>query len=650
MKLLNKLLFTLLIAANLSVKGQNIEVKPGDDFYLYVNKTWLDTTQNPVGTLKTIDEATNQQLLKVIQKNAQNQRLAKNSPEKKLADYYNSGLDTTKIEKRGLTPLLKYFSRIDNTKNRDDFFNLLATLRTEGQNHFLGIDINQDDKNSQYYTLSLSQNGLTLGVPTVYAAEGEIYNKVRNSYKKYLQTIFELIGNPKNKSEKIANDIFDFEKDMALSFMTDADLYNPDLSYNKMSVHELEKLTPRIHWSDLFKIMDIKTDSIVVQNPKYFLALNSLIENRDLDIWKNKLKAYIIASRATALSFPFREAVAELKSVFAPKVYNPRPKELLSKLNNQILGKLYAEEYSDQQSKKKIESMALGIKEAFNKRIVNNQWMTAETKKEALKKLNALRFKIGYPEKIDDFKGLAIDPDLFFENMDSWSAYNFRLKTAKINKKVDKDKWTEALPQTVNAYYDPLNNEVIVPASLLQEPLFSKKYTDAVLYGSIGYIIGHELTHGFDKNGKKYDHKGNLKNWWNEKDEKSFESLCTKLVEQFNQYEVADKIYINGTATLPENTADLGGLGLAYDAYKLTETGKNNDKQLDKQFFIAFAKVWREKLTAQQLKNIVMRDTHAPPQWRINGILSNFTPFYRTFDIDKNDKLYKDEKDRIIIW
>jgi putative endopeptidase len=627
------------------------EIREGDDFYLHVNKTWLDTTENPVGSLKLIEEKTNLQLLTVLQKNAQNPNLEKKSPEKKLADYYNSGLDTVKLEQRGLAPLLNYFNRIDKVKNFDDFFNLVATLHNEGHGCFLGIDVSQDDKNSKYIALFLNQIGLTLGIPSVYSEEGEIFNAIRNSYKKYNQTIFELIGQSKEVAEKNSNDVFEFEKEMANSFMPEADLYNPDLAYNKMTLVELEKLTPQIHWSKLFKIMNIKTESVIVQNPKYLIALNTLTQNKDLKVWKNKLKGYIILKRTAALSFQFREALVQLKSVFTGgKIYTPRQEELLSMCNNDILGQLYIKEYFNQKSKKKIENIALNIKKTFRVRLSKNQWMTAETKKKALKKLDALGFKIGFPESIHDYMEVKINSSLFFENMDSWSAYNFKLKTEKIDKKIDKNKWHEVLPQTVNAYYDPVNNELIFPAAILQEPVFNQNYSDAVLYGSIGYIIGHELTHGFDMNGKKYDDKGNLQDWWNQKDEQSFESLCSKLINQYNQYEVADKTFINGELTLSENIADLGGLSVAFDAYKLTEIGKKNDKENDKQFFIAFAKVWRDKLSEEELKNIVSKDTHSPPNWRINGVLSNFTPFYEVFNIDKKDKLYRDKKDRIVIW
>jgi putative endopeptidase len=649
MKKVLLLIYCLFATTSICLFAQKI--REGDDFYLHVNKTWLDTTKNPVGFLKLIEEKTNLQLLTVLQKNAQNPNLEKKSPEKKLADYYNSGLDTVKLEQRGLAPLLNYFNRIDKVKNFDDFFNLVATLHNEGHGHFLGVSVQQDEKNSQYNALYLNQSPLTLGFASVYDAEGEIFDKIRNSYRKYLQTIFELIGNSTNKSEAIANDIFAFDKQLATSYISDADLLNPDISYNKMTISELKLKTPKIHWANLFKIMNIKTDSIIVTNPKYMLELNSLADSKDLEIWKNKLKGLIILSRTSALSFSFREALVQLKSVFTGvKMYTPRPNEMLVKCDNEILGNLYVEEYFSEQTKKKINDMALEIKNAFSKRLSANKWMTNETKLKAQKKLKTLGFKIGYPEQINNFEEVEINPEFFFENMNSWSSYFFKLKVNRVNKKVDKTQWYEAQPQTVNAYYDPINNELIFPAAILQEPLFSKKFTEATLYGSIGYIIGHELTHGFDKNGKKYNDKGDLQNWWNQKDEQSFDSLCSKLITQYNQYEVADKTFINGELTLSENIADLGGLSVAFDAYKLTQLGKKNDKENDKQFFIAFAKVWRDKLSEEDLKNTVLRDTHSPPSWRINGVLSNFTPFYEVFNIDKKDKLYKDKKDRIVIW
>jgi putative endopeptidase len=645
------LMLILSTTTTVLVNAQGNTFKPEDDFYSWVNQDWLNSSQNKSGTLKSIQEKTDQQLLSVLKKNVLIPKLPINSAEKKLIDFYKSGLDTIKLEKRGYEPLLKYFTRIDKVQNFNDFFNLVATFHNEGQEHFLGIDIGQDDKNSNYNALLLTQKGLTLGIPSVYVAEGEIFNQIRTRYKKYLQTIFELTGQSKDKSEKIAQEIFDFEKEMATSFTPESDLYNPDLTYNKMSVGELEKLTPNIKWSSLFKVMELKTSFAIVQTPKYFVGLNSLVDKKDLEIWKNKLKAYIILKRTNALSFPFRDALVELKSVFTGnRTHNPRADILLEICNNEILGKLYVNDFFSKQSKDKVETIALNIKYAFRQRLINNQWMTEETKSRALKKLNALEIKIGYPKEIDDYSDVTINENMFFENMDSWSVHNFKSKIENLNKITDRSRWLEALPQTVNAYYDPLNNALIFPAAILQEPLFSKDYNEARLYGSIGYIIGHELTHGFDKNGKKYNANGSIEMWWNNTDEQSFEVLCTNLKNQFSRYKISDSLFVNGELTLSENIADLGGINVAYDAYKMTLTGKKNDRKADKEFFISFAKVWREKLTPQELENVVLRDTHAPPKWRVNGVLSNFTPFYKTFEIDEQNAFYKEEKDRIVIW
>lgn len=632
--------------------AQSEEVNPGNDFYLYVNKIWLDTSKNATLSLKIIEERTNQQLLNVIINNAQNKQLVKGSPEAKLADLYNSGIDTTVIEKRGATPLSNIFNRIDKIKNSDDFFILLAKLYTEGHQHLLGVGVIQDEKNSQYNRLSLSQNGLIVMPSSIYTLEGEIFDRIRKSYKQYIQTLFELIGYSTENAKKIANDIYEFDKELASSFMSNHHLtYSSDSTYNKMSIYQLEKLTPNIQWSNLFKIMNIKTEHVIVETQNFYKKINYLKENKELEIWKNKLKSLIILKKTLALPFAFRDALAELQSVFGGvKSYNPRSEELLGLLNNEILGKIYVKEYFSEESKIIVERIAYNIKEAFKKRLEKNKWLSVETKNKALQKLNSLTFRIGYPKKINIYEGLVVQPNLFFENICNKNAYSFKLEMNAIDKKADMNKWAGALAQTVNAYYSPSDNAVIVPAGILQEPIFNKNDNEANLYGSIEYIIAHELTHGFDNNGRKYNGNGNLENWWTDNDEKSFDNLCKKMNLQYSKYEVLDSLFINGNQTLTENIADLGGLSIAYDAYMLTPTGKEKKKELDKQFFISFAKVWRDKLTRMDLNIMVRNDSHAPPAFRVNGVLTNFTPFYELFNLDKTSKLYKEERDRINIW
>jgi putative endopeptidase len=643
--------FIFFVIPNLLI-AQSEGVNPDNDFYLYVNKTWLDTSKNASSSLNIIEGRTSQQLLNAIKNNAQKKQSAKGSPEAKLADLYNSGMDTTVIEKRGTNPLSNIFNRIDIINNSDDFFILLAKLHTEGYQHLLGVGVSQDEKNSQYNRLSLSQNGLIVMPSSIYTLEGEIFDRIRKSYKQYIQTLFELIGYSTENAKKIANDIYEFDKELASSFMSNHNLtYSSDSTYNKMSINQLKKLTPNIQWSNLFKNMNIKTEYVIVETQNFYKKINDLKENRDLEIWKNKLKSLIILKKTMALPFAFRDALAELKSVFGGvKSYNPRSEELLGLFNNEMLGKIYVKEYFSEESKIIVERIAYNIKEAFKMRLENNKWLSVETKNKALQKLNSLTFRIGYPKKINTYKGLVVQPNLFFENMCNKSAFSFKLEMNTIDKKADMNKWAEALAQTVNAYYAPSDNAVIVPAGILQDPIFNKNDNEANLYGSIGYIIAHELTHGFDNNGRKYNKKGNLENWWTNKDETSFDNLCEKINLQYSKYEVLDNLFINGNQTLTENIADLGGLSIAYDAYKLTPTGKENSKELDKQFFISFAKVWRDKLTKQDLTIMLRNDSHAPPAFRVNGVLTNFTPFYELFNLDKTSKLYKEERDRISIW
>lgn len=645
------ILLSLISLSYIKVFSQSYYLKPGDDFYSFVNKTWLDSIENTDGPLQQIEKRTQLQLAEILKNNAENKSLKINSAEKKLADFYKSGLDTAILEKRGIEPLLNYFDRIDRTQNISELLNLIAVLHLEGQGHFFGIDVGQDPQNNNYSILYLTQTPPTLGFASVYTEEGDIFELIRNNYKEYLKTIFKLIGKSDQDAESIANDIFTFEHEWSPSFLDDVELYNPDITNNKMSVLELERLTPMIDWSNIIKLMGVNTDSVIVQNPKYILKLNELTHSKSLETWKNKLKAYIILKRTVALNFTFREALVELRSVFTGgKIFRKREAELLSKCNNEILGKLYAEKYFSKKSKHNVSKIAEKVKSAFEIRLSNNNWMDVETKTKALTKLRAMDIKIGFPEKIDEFKTFSVDPIHFFENMDNWSAYEFKSKVSRVGKKIDTDKWYEVGPQEVNAYYDPKNNALVFPAAILQAPLFDIGESEVTLYGSIGYIIGHEMTHGFDNNGRKFNASGKKEDWWTAEDKASFSNLCDRFEKQFSSYKIADSVSINGSLTLAENIADLGGLSLAYDAYKMSKAGSKNDIELDKHFFISFAQVWRQKLSDQEIMNMALHDTHSPPKWRVNGILSNFEPFYKTFNINQHDKLFIRKEERISIW
>jgi putative endopeptidase len=656
MKRYDLLLVLILLTTNNYLFAQNSKkIKLEDDFYVYANSEWLDSVKIPqnetsVGTFETINKVTNKRLITILEDLSKNKKLKANSNEKKLFDFYSIGLDTIVLESKGLEPLLKQFGKIDDIKSKEEFINYIALSYKNGQGYFFGFDVVQDEKHSKVNTVFLEQTSLTLSSPQVYNDNSDFFKNIRLAYLKYLNTIFYLTNSDLNKSNIAANQVLDFDTEIAKAYLSLQDRYNVDLTYNKMTIEELEKLTPNLKWSKIFKLMGFSTSSVVVQNPKYLSMLNTMITSKSLEAWKNKLKALVIIRHNFALNFKFRDAFDELNASFSGvKKHNDRPEVMLYKCDNEILGDLYSKKYFSKDSKRKVEELAENIRETFKERLQNNEWMSNATKQIAVKKLNSIGFKIGFPYKLKNYAGLKINSESFYESQDAWSKFDYFEKIQKINKEFDKSIWATTA-HTVNAFYDPSNNELTFPTAILQEPIFDKNYNEALLYGALGYVIAHEMTHGFDNNGNKYDEYGNANKWFLDKDQKEFDKLALKLENQYNNYKITDTISVNGKQTLAENIADLGGLSIAYYAYKKTKLGKMNDVEADKQFFISFARVWREKRTEQSAQIAALNDTHAPSRFRVNGVLSNFTPFYEVFGIKEGNLIYKRKEDRIEIW
>jgi putative endopeptidase len=424
-----------------------------------------------------------------------------------------------------------------------------------------------------------------------------------------------------------------------------------------MSVGQLEKLSPNVSWSEAFSRMKIKPDSVNVGQPNYFTALSQLLASQPIDVWKAKVKFDYINGNTAYLSKAFRDAAFDFNKIFSgQKVQKERWKTMVSNSDEglkDLLSQLFVQKYFPPEAKKRMDELVNNLQSAFKKRIEKLDWMGDSTRQKALTKLNTIIKKIGYPDKWKNYDDVEISKDDFYGNNVSISKHNYREMIEKLGKPVDKTEWGMT-PATVNAYYNPSFNEIVFPAGILQFPFFDMRADDAINYGGIGMVIGHEITHGFDDQGRQYDAEGNLKEWWTPSDAEKFNAKTNEVVKQYDTYTILDSMHINGKLTLGENLADLGGLAIAYDAFKMTDQAKSTEKidgfTPDQRFFLGFAQVWRLINRDETMRVRVTTDPHSPEMFRVNGPLSNFEPFYAAFGIKESDKMYKKEADRAKVW
>lgn len=636
-------------------------VKPGDNFFLYANGKWLKDavipkTETGWGSFYTLYND-NLKNLNSLLENASKSKGTKGSIAQKVGDFYSSGMDTVTIEKLGAQPIKALLAKIDAIKNDQDLINFVAEGFKNGNGDLLAFDVYADDKNSSKNALSFSQGGINLPERSYYLDQDDKAKKIRASYVDYITKVFNLVGDATNAS-KYAQDILKLETTIAQSHSTPVELRDPEKNYHKMSVAEFEKQTPNINWTNVFSKADLKTDTVIVRQPKYYQSLSGLIKSQPIEVWKEKLKFDAINNAATALSNNFRTAKFNFfgKILSGQQVQTERWKTIVNSADRSLgdlVGQLYAEKYFTPEAKKRMLTLVDNLQKVYSERIQKLDWMSAETKKKALEKLNAFVKKIGYTDKWKTYDDVEISKNDYYGNLESARKHEYKEMTAKLGKPVDKTEWAMT-PPTVNAYYNPSYNEIVFPAGILQFPFFDFAADDAINYGGIGAVIGHEMTHGFDDQGRQYDAAGNLKEWWTKADADKFKSKADKVVALYNKFTLFDNQHVNGDLTLGENLADIGGLNIAYDAFKLTEQGKG-DKKIDgltpdQRFFLSFAQVWRIKTREQTMRVRLKTDPHSPEMFRVNGSVYNMEPFYKAFNIPTSAKMYLAPADRLGVW
>ena len=644
--------------------NMDMSVKPGDDFYEYASGAWIKNNPVPAketrwGSFNMLRDFNINAVKSILEKAAAQKSAAPGSVEKRVGDFYAAGMDSLTIEKLGYSPIKADLARIKAIKNLTGVLNEMAYMRSNGiASPLYGFFVGQDRKNVEVMIPQLSQGGTTLSDRDDYLKEDKRTKDIQNAYSKYITTLFTLTGSKPAEAQKKAETIFNIEKKLAEAQMSRVEMRDPYKTYNKLSLSELNQKTPGLEWKSILAALKVKgEDTVLVNNPKFFEAISGLLKTIPVNDWKTYLQWNILKGAAPYLSSPFVDANFTYNQVITgQKVQTPRWQRM-SQLTDgsigELLGQLYVKEYFKPEAKARMNVLVENLRKAFAIRIKGLDWMSEATKQKALAKLAAFRPKVGYPDKWQNYDGLALNRNTFFKNLRNTNAWGYNYMISRLGKPVDRERFGMT-PPTVNAYYSATLNEIVFPAGILQFPFFDPKADDAVNYGGIGSVIGHEMSHGFDDQGSKFDADGNMRNWWTDEDRKRFEAKTQALAKQYDAYTVLGDLHVNGNFTLGENIGDLGGMNVAYEAFKMTEQGLRNEKidgfTPDQRFFLAWAQVWRGNILPETAAQLIKTDPHSPGPYRTIGPLVNMDAWYKAFDVQPGDKLYKKPEDRIRIW
>jgi putative endopeptidase len=639
-------------------------IRPGDNFFLYANGAWLKRTDIPNdktrwGSFDELRDRTNKDVKALLEAVAASSNAKAGSVERNIADFYKSGMDTAAIEKAGITPLKPVLDRINAITNVQQLLDEVALEYTQGISTIIAGYIAPDDKEVTKLIPQFTQAGLGLPSKDYYTDKDANAVKNREAYKKYIANLLKLYGQDEATASKNADAIFALETKLALSSLRPVEMRDPQRLYNKYSVKSFSNQTPGIDWAAFFDKVKIKgQDSMLVAVPSYYKEVAIQLNATPLDVWKQYLIFHSISDMAPFLSSNFANARFEFynKTLRGQKEQAPRWERVMDVINGSIgdqLGQLYVDKHFKPEAKERMLELVNNLQTAFRERIAKLDWMSDATKAKATNKLNTFVKKIGYPDKWKDYSSLKIVPDNYVQNVLNAAEFEYNYNLSKLGKPVDKSEWFMT-PNTVNAYYNPAFNEIVFPAAILQFPFFDFDADDAINYGGIGAVIGHEMTHGFDDQGAQYDADGNLKNWWTEEDFKKFNAKTDVVRKQFDAYTILGDVHVDGSLTLGENLADLGGIAIAYDAFKKTKQGQSNELidgfTPDQRFFLSWAQVWRGKATDETARQLIKIDPHSPGEWRGNGPLSNFEPFYKAFNIKEGDAMYRPDSIRAKVW
>lgn len=657
------------VAVNNTDKGLDLSlmdtsVRPQDDFYNYVSGTWMKTAKIPSdkptwGSFNKLAEDTDNNSMTILNSLLKD-KFADGSEGKKIQDLYATYMNMEKRNADGIKPIQENLNKIDAIKNMADLQNYLTSVTKEGENVFYGWGVDADLKDSKMNAVYLGNPSLGLG-RDYYQKVNEKNTEAIAEYQKYVASMLKELGY--KNADEAAKGIINYEKSIAQTYLTNEQSRDNTLQYNPKTMAELSALVKGVDLPAYLKKVGVNTDKVIISELGFYKDFDKLVNAQNLSVIKDYLKFHMIHGSASYLS----ENLGNMKFAFYGKylrgqqeqrALNKRGFELINGSLGEAFGKLYVEKYFPAEAKAQMVELIDYLKKSFAVHINNLAWMSSTTKEKAMQKLNKFTVKVAYPDKWKDYSKLNIVSEAkggnLYKNLQNIGEWQYNKDLAKIGKPVDKTEWGMT-PQTVNAYYNPVNNEIVFPAAILQPPFFNPKADAAVNFGGIGAVIGHEMSHGFDDSGAQFDADGNLVDWWTPEDKANFEKATKALASQYDKYEPVKGTFVNGTFTNGENIADLGGVNIAYDALQMYLKDKGNPGKIsgfsqDQRFFLSWATVWRTLSSEKYMVNQVKTDPHSPGYFRSFGPLINVDAFYKAFDVKKGDKLYKTPEERIKIW
>ena len=654
--------------------GINLEymdksVKPSDDFFRFVNGKWLDKNEIPAdrtrwGSFDELRKKTDDDMKVILNEALQNPAYTNETDQGKALNLYRSIMDTVSRNKLGIKPLEPYLKKINAVKNVSDLKKLLIEMETQGGIGFFGVGVSTDAKNSNRNVVNVGLGNLGLPDRDYYVSDEKDSKEKREKYHAHIIKMMSYLGEKPAQAKASADKILALEIAMATPRLDRVERRDRRKTYNPMTVTELQKLTPTINWAEYLKGVGLPVvDTLIVSQPKYMTALETIFKENKVEDWKAYMRWTLLNRSAGALSTEIGNANWEFfgKTLTGAVKQRPLDERALQTVNGsfgEALGKIYVEKKFPPEAKEKARKMIDNVFLAFENRINNLPWMAPSTRANAIAKLKKFNVKIGYPDKWKDYSKITIispkDGGTYFENSKRITKWRNDENFAKLGKPVDKTEWGMS-PQTVNAYYSPSFNEIVFPAAILQPPFYDYRADEAVNYGGIGAVIGHEISHGFDDSGSRYNADGNLVNWWSDEDLKQFTELGGALADQYSQLEPLPGIFVDGKFTLGENIGDLGGVSAALDGLKIHLKATGNPGLIDgftpeQRFFISWATIWRSKARDEAIKNLVKTDTHSPGQYRAYVPLQNVDAFYEAFNIKPGDGMYLSEDKRVRIW
>lgn len=638
-------------------------VSPGQDFYKYACGGWMRNNPLPpqysrFGTFDQLSENSREQVKSLVQHLGETEQ-PKGSIGQKVSDLYEMGMDSVRLNNEGATVMQADIARIENMK-RSELGDVLVWLQNGIASPFFSIGVMADLKNADLNIMYMGQISGGLGDRDYYLENDEHTVSIRNEYVKYIEKIFTLSGYKKKQAQKAAKNVLKIETALAEAAMTREESRDYSIQYNIRTIEQLKADYPNIDWTAFFAGIGLPNiDQVCLMQPKFLAKVNELLGSLSDRELKDYLLCDYITSASSYLSDEFIQANFDMfsKAMSGKKEMQPRWKRALSVPNGMLgeaVGQLYVEKYFPAESKERMLQLVGNLKKALAEHIAGLAWMSDQTKVNALVKLNSFTVKIGYPDKWKDYSAVTIDTSKsYWENVKGVSYFLTQDNFQRWNKPVDRDEWGMT-PQTVNAYYNPTTNEICFPAAILQAPYFDMANDDASNYGAIGVVIGHEMTHGFDDQGRNFDQNGNMTDWWTPEDAEKFKGLADKLAAQFDAIVVADDVHANGQFTLGENIADQGGLRVAYTAFKKTEQGKGNEIidgfTPDQRFYLAYANVWAANITKEEILRRTKIDPHSIGSLRVNATLRNIDTFFNAFGIKAGDNMFLPVEDRVVIW